>query len=266
MRLSASRPIGLITGGGGAIRSGIAAALVRDGWSVVLADRDLVAAKAAAEKIGREHVAAILACDVCDEASVRSVVEQTTSTFGRIDGLATAAGGGKAVGPRTLFWETGRQDWTLNLETHLVSVMTTCQAVLPQMLKQKSGVILNVASGAGLRGGPPMSRQRFAEVYALAKAGVIAFTQSIALEFAPLGVRANCIAPGRAESTRRTADELLAVGHEEEAREPGSSRLSPLGRFGRSDDLGNAAAFLMSDRSTWITGTCMDVSGGIRLH
>jgi NAD(P)-dependent dehydrogenase (short-subunit alcohol dehydrogenase family) len=260
------RPLALVTGGGGAIGSGIAQALVADGWSVVLADRNPVAAEAAAQRIGPEHVAAIMACDVCDEASVRGVVAETASRFGRIDGLATAAGGGAAIGPRRPFWEQSRPDWTLNIETHLVSVMTTCHAVLPHMVAQGSGVILNVASGAGLRGGPPMSRQVFGEVYSAAKAGLIAFTQSIALEFASRGVRANCIAPGRAENSRNPAADLERAGFEEEARVPGSSRKSPLGRFGRADDLGNAAAFLMSNRSTWITGTCMDVSGGIRLH
>lgn len=264
--MSEDRRLSLITGGGGAIGSGIAAALIRDGWRVFLADWSREAAEAAASRLDPSRVAGIMTCDVCDEASVRSVVAEAAARHGRIDGLATAAGGGKAIGPRRLFWETSREDWTLNLETHLVSVMTTCQAVLPHMVRQGSGVIVNTSSGAGLRGGPSASRQKFAEVYAVAKAGVIAFTQSIALEFAASGIRANCIAPGRAENNRRPEADLREAAIAEEAREPGSSRMSPLGRFGKAADMGEAAAYLMSDRSGYVTGSVIDVSGGIRLH
>jgi NAD(P)-dependent dehydrogenase (short-subunit alcohol dehydrogenase family) len=264
--MSDDRRIALITGGGGAIGSGMAAALIRDGWRIVLADWSREAAEATAAKLDASRVADIMVCDVCDEASVRRVVADMMARHGRIDGLATAAGGGKAIGPRRLFWETTREDWTLNLETHLISVMVTCQAVLPHMVARRSGVIVNTSSGAGLRGGPPPSRQKFAEVYAVAKAGVIAFTQSIALEFASYGIRANCIAPGRAENNRRPEAELREMAIGEEAREPGSSRMSPLGRFGKAEDMGEAAAYLMSERSGYVTGSVIDVSGGIRLH
>jgi NAD(P)-dependent dehydrogenase (short-subunit alcohol dehydrogenase family) len=156
--------LALITGGGGAIGSGMAAALIRDGWRVALADISRDAAQAAAQKLDPSRVADIFACDVCNEDSVRGVVAQVIARHGRIDGLATAAGGGKAIGPRRFFWETTREDWTLNLETHLISVMVTCQAVLPHMVARRAGVIVNTSSGAGLRGGPPASRQKFAEV------------------------------------------------------------------------------------------------------
>jgi NAD(P)-dependent dehydrogenase (short-subunit alcohol dehydrogenase family) len=264
--MSEDRRLALITGGGGAIGAGMAAALIRDGWRVALADISREAAEATAAKLDASRVADILVCDVCNEDSVRGVVADVMARHGRIDGLATAAGGGRAIGPRRLDWETTRQDWTLNLETHLISVMVTCQAVLPHMVAQRSGVIVNTSSGAGLRGGPPASRQKFAEVYAVAKAGVIAFTQSIALEFAAYGIRANCIAPGRAENNRRPEAELRELSKAEEAREPGSSRMSPLGRFGKAQDMGEATAYLMSERSSYVTGSVIDVSGGIRLH
>jgi NAD(P)-dependent dehydrogenase (short-subunit alcohol dehydrogenase family) len=264
--MSADRRLALITGGGGAIGAGMAAALARDGWRVVLADLSRDAAEATAARLDPSSLADIMVCNVCDEDSVRKVVADIIARHGRIDGLGTAAGGGKAIGPRRLFWESTREDWVVNIETHLVSVMATCQAVLPHMVARRSGVIVNTSSGAGLRGGPPASRQKFAEVYAVAKAGVIAFTQSIALEFAPYGIRANCIAPGRAENNRRPEAELRELAKSEEAAEPGSSRMSPLGRFGKSEDMGEATAYLMSERSGYVTGSVIDVSGGIRLH
>ncbi|MBX9758283.1 MAG: SDR family oxidoreductase [Beijerinckiaceae bacterium] len=264
--MSGGHPLALVTGGGGALGCAIATALVRDGWRVALADRDSSALERAAKSIDGGHLAAVHVCDVCDESAVRNVVSKIIAAHGRLHGLATAAGGGPAFGPRALFWQTTPQDWRLNIETHLVSVMSTCHAVLPHLIENAGGVILNVASGAGLRGGPPMSRQKFGEVYSLAKAGVIAFTKSIALEFASHGVRANCIAPGRAENSRRPVAELTAMAVDEERKEPGSSRMSPLGRFGRAEDMGEAAAFLMSARAGYITGSCLDISGGVRLH
>lgn len=264
--MSDRRPLALVTGGAGALGSAIAAALVRDGWRVALADRDAKTLDVVAEKLGTENAPYREAIDVRDELGVRNFVARVAEHNGGLQGLATAAGGGPAFGPRALFWETGQDDWRVNVETHLVSVMVTCHAALPYLIDARDGVILNVASGAGLRGGPPMSRQKFGEIYSLAKAGLIAFTQSIALEFAPRGVRANCIAPGRAENSRRPVAELTRMAVDEERREPGASRMSPLGRFGRADDMGEAAAFLMSPRSGYITGSCLDVSGGVRLH
>ena len=264
--MTAQRPLALVTGGAGAIGSAIAAALVRDGWRVALADREAKALEAVAQKLGAINAPYHEALDVCDEESVRSFVSRVADDNRGLQGLATAAGGGPAFGPRALFWETGLDDWRLHVETHLVSVMVTCHAAWPHLIKAGDGVILNVASGAGLRGGPPMSRQKYGEIYSLAKAGLIALTQSIALEFAPRGVWANCIAPGRAENSRRPVADLTRMAVDEERREPGSSRMSPLGRFGRADDMGEAAAFLMSTRAGYITGSCVDVSGGVRLH
>jgi NAD(P)-dependent dehydrogenase (short-subunit alcohol dehydrogenase family) len=264
--MSNKRPLAVVTGGAGALGSAIAAALVRDGWRVALADRDATALDLVGETLGPVNAPYRQAIDVRDEVSVRSFIARVAADNDGLQGLATAAGGGPAFGPRALFWETGQDDWRLNVETHLLSVMVTCHAALPHLIEAGNGVIMNVASGAGLRGGPPMSRQRFGEIYSLAKAGLIAFTQSIALEFASRGVRVNCIAPGRAENSRRPVDQLTQMAVDEERREPGSSRMSPLRRFGRAEDMGEAAAFLMSPRSGYITGSCIDVSGGVRLH
>jgi len=256
----------LVTGGAGAIGRACARALVEDGWQVVLADIDALEAETVAGDIGAGVLAAY-GLDVTDFDAVHQVVAEADADHGGLAGLVTAAGGGRNLdltsGP---FIETSPDEWGRNIEVHLNGVYNTCHAVLPVLYAGGGGAIVNIASGAGIRGGPPHLRQRHASVYSACKAGVIALTQSIAQEAGPNGVRANCIAPGRTETRAKTIEEMEHMQREEEAVRPGSGRTSPLGRFGRGTDMGNAAAFLMSDRAGYITGACLDVTGGIRLH
>ncbi|MDH3241655.1 MAG: SDR family oxidoreductase [Alphaproteobacteria bacterium] len=256
----------IVTGGAGAIGRACAAALVEDGWRVVLADIDGAEAEKVASDIGAGVVAAY-GLDVTDFAAVHDIAARAQARHGPITGLVTAAGGGRNIaltnGP---FIETTPDEWDRNIEVHLNAVYNSCHAVLPLLFEAGKGAIVNTASGAGLRGGPPHLRQRHASVYSACKAGVIALTQAISQEAGPKGVRANCIAPGRTETRAKPIEEMERMQREEEALKPGSGRASPLGRFGRGRDMGDAAAFLMSDRAGYITGACLDVTGGIRLH
>jgi 2-hydroxycyclohexanecarboxyl-CoA dehydrogenase len=256
----------LVTGGAGAIGRACARALVEDGWQAVLADIDLTEAETVADDIGAGVLAAY-GLDVADFDAVHDVVAKAHADQGGLAGLVTAAGGGRNLditfGP---FIETTPEEWGRNIEVHLNGVYNTCHAVLPLLYAGGGGAIVNTASGAGIRGGPPHLRQRHASVYSACKAGVIALTQAIAQEAGPKGVRANCIAPGRTETRAKSLEEMERMQREEEALKPGSGRASPLGRFGRGADMGNAVTFLMSDRAGYITGACLDVTGGIRLH
>jgi NAD(P)-dependent dehydrogenase (short-subunit alcohol dehydrogenase family) len=126
------------------------------------------------------------------------------------------------------------------------SVLHCTHAVLPGMIAAKRGAIVSIAASRGLRGGPQAS------IYSAAKAAIIVFSQSLAQEVGPLGIRVNTIAPGNAEARWKTADPEAAH--------------SPLRRPTSADDVGKAVAFLVSEDASHITGSCLDVSGGSTLH
>jgi len=260
--------VAFITGGAGAIGRACARALVQDGWRVVLADIDRDELHRVAASFSAQEIAGVYLLDVTDFDAVHAVVTEAAKTNGGLQGLVTAAGGIRGIpgSGKAPFIETTPESWDGMIEVHLNAVYYTCHAILPVFYEGGGGEIVNIASGAGLRGGSPHLRQHHAPVYSAAKAGVIALTQSIAQEAGPKGVRANCVAPGRTESRTKSWEEMERLQCEEEALRPGSGRASPLGRFGRASDMGEAVAFLMSERASYITGACLDVTGGIRLH
>jgi 3-oxoacyl-[acyl-carrier protein] reductase len=103
-------------------------------------------------------------------------------------------------------------------------------------------------------------------VYSATKAGVIAFTQALAQELGPFGIRVNAVSPGRNESRAKPLARMLEMQKLEEGKESGSGRVSPIGRFGTPKDIGDAVSFLLSQQASYITGCCLDLTGGIRLH
>jgi len=221
-----------ITGGAGAIGRACARALARDGWKVVLADIDGDEVHRVAAGFRAQEIAGVFVLDVTDFDAVHSAVAQAAKTNRGLQGLVTAAGGARGIAgsSKVPFIDTTPETWGAMIEVHLNAVYYTCHAILPVFYAGGGGAIVNIASGAGLRGGPPHLRQRHASVYSAAKAGVIALTQSIAQEAGPKGVRANCVAPGRTESRSKSWEEMECLQREEEVPHPGSGRTSPLGR------------------------------------
>ena len=238
-------PLVLITGGGSAIGEGIACCLAARGWNVVVTDIKLDLARSVAAKAG--NAAEALALDATDRPRIDATVKDLIARHGRIDALVNVAGGMRGLGiAKSDFAALTPEVWNRILTVNLQSVLHCCHAVLPGMIAEKRGAIVSIAASRGLRGGPQAS------IYSAAKAAIIVFSQSLAQEVGPHGIRVNTIAPGNAQARWKTP-----------AME---SERSPLGRNTSGDDIGRAVAFLLSDDAAHITGSCLDVSGGTSLH
>lgn len=239
-------PLALITGGASLICEGVAQSLARDGWDLAITDLNLAGADAVASRVegrGRIETHALDARNIEDaEVLVRDLAQR----HGAIDALVNGAGGARGIGfQRKPFVETSQEEWESLLNSNLNTVLNVTRTVLPLMIAAGRGSIVSIAASRGLRGGPNAS------IYSAAKAGIIVFTQSIAQEVGKHGVRVNTIAPGNAEARWKKDD---------------SDARSPLGRNTNAQDVGDAVAFLVSERAQHITGACLDISGGTALH
>jgi NAD(P)-dependent dehydrogenase (short-subunit alcohol dehydrogenase family) len=192
--------------------------------------------------------------DVTDTVQVEAMVEHATGHFGRIDVLHNDVGADHVGGPV----ETTEEDWNTNLATNVTSVFLTCKHVLPVMERQGGGAVVNTSSIAGIRwvGTPSIS-------YASSKAAVIQFTQTVALEYARKGIRANAIVLGvvRTAALEKWVDSV-SDGHPEEIWTH-LAETSPPGHIGDAWDTARAAAFLASDEARYVNGTTLVVDGGL---
>ena len=237
--------VAIVTGSGQGIGRGIAMCLARAGAHIVIADQAaerIAPVAAAVEDLGVQALG--LTTDVSRSDDVQRMVQQTLQRFGKIDILVNDAGK-VLVKPMV---EQGEADWDRVVNTNLKGVFLCCRYVLPEMIARKRGAIVNIASIAAFHVTVPHVP------YAASKAGVVALTRDLAYEVARYGVRVNAIAPGPIETPMSQA-----VSAEQRQ---GIIRTVPLGRIGQPEDIGQAAAFLVSDAASFITGVTLPVAGG----
>ena len=240
--------IALVTGAGRGIGRGIALGYASEGADLVLVSRtanELEAVAAEVRAQGRRAIA--LSADVADEHSVAKAVAQALAEMGRIDILVNAAGI-PMVGAST---ELPAERWRQAIDINLNGTFFCCQAVGRAMVAQGRGVIINIGSLTSYQGFP----QRAA--YAASKGGIKTLTAALAVEWAPLGVRVNAIAPGWIRTPLQ--DGLVAAGKLDRSK---ITSRTPLGRVGEIADIVGPAIFLASDESAFIIGEMLAVDGG----
>lgn len=240
-----------ITGAAGGIGHECALACVREGASVAIADIDLAKAKATAADIGEAALA--VECDAADGLSVERAVTATLDRFGRIDAVHNNAG---ISTPSKPLDETTEDEWDRLMAVNLKSVFWTTRAALPA-LKKSRGSILMTASMVGTMG------QSNHAAYVATKGAMISLTKSMALDYAPFGIRVNAVCPAGVwtpmleEWAGQQPDPLGIHRYLNE--------IHALGYCPRGDVIGDAAVFLLSDRARFITGCILPVSGGAEL-
>ena len=233
----------VITGGAAGIGLAIAQRLIASGGRVSVWDRD-----AAALEKARVHLTAGVdtrVVDVADAASVDAAAQAAAAALGRIDALVCSAG---ITGPNTTMWEYPVDAWRQVMDVNVTGVFLCNRAIVPVMLKQDYGRIVNIASVAGKEGNPNAS------AYSTSKAAVIGLTKSLGKELAKTGIRVNCVTPAAVKTaifdqmSQQHIDFMLSK--------------IPMGRFGLVEEIAALVAWLCTEDCSFSTGAVFDLSGG----
>ena len=240
----------IITGASGGIGKSVAQKVLEEGSKVVLVSRNKNKLKKTVEELGKNDNLIHMAADVSHESEVLSVIEQTLTAFDKIDNLINCAA---IINDPTPFHLMTEDQWTNLMNVNLKGTFQPIKAVIPLMIEQKSGNIINISSLLGIRAIPKVPFS----VYGVTKAGIIMLTKSIAVEYGQYNIRCNCIAP----STIRSP--MMEPYLQDENAKRMLEGSFPLKRIGDPEDVANAILFLASDDSKWITGTVMTVDGVI---
>lgn len=236
--------VAIITGGGSGIGRGIAVAFAREGAKMVIAGRDSQKLDAVTKEIGPACVAH--AADVSRRENIQKLVASTREKFGGIHILVNNAG---ILLPGTAESLT-EDDWDQTFNINARGLWLLSREVLPHLRAAGGGSIINIGSVLSL----VAARNRVA--YAASKGAVLAMTRAMALDHAPEKIRVNCICPGIVET------EMVARFSMDENARRQRIAMHPVGRFGQPEDIAQAAVFLASDESAWITGTAFLIDGG----
>ncbi len=252
MRLEAK--VAIVTGGGSGIGRASAEAFAREGARVVVADRSESDALETAAKIGEGGGEAATAIgDVTDGADAEAMVRAAVDRYGRLDVLLNSAGITSRHG--SLKDASPEEAWDKVIDINLKGTWMVSWHAVPEMERSGGGSIVNLASTMALVGYPVGIGDGF-NPYPPSKGGVIQFTRTLALAYAKKGIRVNCLCPGYI-ATSLTAD----LRANDETRRLTLDR-TPMGRYGQPEEVANAALFLASDESSFITGAPLIVDGG----
>lgn len=246
--------VAIVTGGGSGMGEATAKLYAKEGAKVVIADLNPVKAQKVVDDITAEGGVARFyqPMDVSDKAQVEAIVQKTIDEFGRIDILAAYAGGTFDGNPNM----TQQQVLEKTTAVNQWGMYYTCFAVVPQMKKQKSGKIIICSSNGAFNPTAP------AYEYHMAKGACESLTVNLSMDLAKFGIRVNCVKPGPIVTA--FWDELMEAGAARDAMLKGIADIEvPLGRTGVADDIAGPALFLASDLSSYITGLCLYVGGGM---
>lgn len=245
----------VVTGGGGGIGSATCLRFAEAGSRVAILDKDAGAAEAVARHIdAMSGTAQAFAVDLTDYEATCDAVAKIEAALGPIDILVNNAGWDLF----TPFLKSGPDFWSKIIDINLRSVLNITHPVLERMSERRAGRIVSIGSDAARGGSSGES------VYAACKAGVIAFSKTIAREHARHNITANVVCPGVTE-TAMLENFMESAGDKEKLR-TAFTRAVPLGRLGRPDDLPGAILFFASDDAAFVTGQVLSVSGGLTMH
>ncbi len=241
----------LITGAASGIGRACAEVFAQEDAAVLLADLDAERGRQAAEIIRTQAgKAEFAACDVTRTADCHRAVQRAVEAFGGLDVLVNAAG----IMLRRTVIDLDEADWDRVMAVNAKSVFLMCRAAIPALRAAGGGSIINLGSGWGLVGGPR------AAAYCASKGAVVQLTRAMAIDFGPDRIRVNCLCPGDTD-TPMLREEARQLSQDEAAFLAQAAR-RPLGRIGTPEEIAQAALFLASDASSYMTGTALVVDGG----
>ena len=239
--------VAIVTAAADGIGAATALAFAGAGYRIALVDIDADGLARTATTAADPEAVATFVVDVTDEGAVNDMVAAVVERFGRIDALVNVVGGSR---PGKTVLDLPLSEWQTMLALNLTSTFLCCKAALPHLERDGGGAIVNISSGAGVRG------MKANPGYVAAKAGVVGLTKALAIDHGPNGVRVNCIAPGpiRTPLMRRNRTDAEIAGF---------GKVSITGRIGEPEEIAAAALWLASDGASYVMGQTLDVDGGV---